>query len=44
MHAKPLFATTLLHLAQFTALVKTIVSTLIVLGSISGFSPTCITT
>jgi hypothetical protein len=37
MHAKPLFATALLHQAQFTALVKTTVSTLIVLGSISGF-------
>ena len=37
MHTKTLFATTLLHQAQFTALVKTIVSTLIVLGSISGF-------
>ena len=37
MHAKTLFATMLLHPAQFTALVKTIVSTLIILGSISGF-------
>ena len=44
MNAKALLATVLLHPAQFAILVKTIVNTLIVLGSISGFSATCITT
>ena len=37
MNAKALLATVLLHPAQFAILVKTIVNTLIVLGSISGF-------
>jgi hypothetical protein len=37
MNAKTLLATALLHPAQFTALVKTTVNALIVLGSISGF-------
>jgi hypothetical protein len=37
MHAKTLFAATLLQPAQFMTVVKIIVNTLIVLGSISGF-------
>ena len=37
MNVKALLATVLLHPAQFAILVKTIVNTLIVLGSISGF-------
>ena len=37
MNTKALLATALLHPAQFATLVKTIVNTLIVLGSISGF-------
>src|SRR5260370_8774259 len=37
MHTKTLFATALLHPAQFISLVKATVNTLIVLGSMSGF-------
>ena len=37
MNTKALFVTVLLHPAQFVTLVKTIVNTFIVLGSISGF-------
>ncbi len=37
MHVKALLATALLHPTRFATLVKTIVNTLIVLGSISGF-------
>ena len=37
MSTKTLLATVLLHPAQFATLVKSIVNTLIVLGSISGF-------
>ena len=37
MNTKTLFATVLLHLAQFVTLLKTAVHVLIILGSISGF-------
>ncbi len=37
MNTKALLVTAHLHPAQFAALVKTIVNTLIILGSISGF-------
>ncbi len=37
MNTKALLTTALLHPAQFATLMKTIVNTLIVLGSISGF-------
>ena len=37
MHPKTLFATALLHPAQFAALIQTTWNTLLVLGSIGGF-------